>query len=125
MYTWGDGRNYKGYYQNDKKEGFGVYSWADGRSYRGYWKNGSQHGLGTFVSGKDVQYGIWSEGKRIRWISKEDAKAVDLGKLAPDLLMKDIEKSQNFKYPEKLDAELQEISMKISNLWYENDEQCK
>ena len=36
-YKWADGRQYKGEYINDKKNGFGIYSWNDGRSYRGLW----------------------------------------------------------------------------------------
>ena len=40
VFTWNDGRIYKGNYLNDKKEGFGDFYWPDGRCYKGNWKNG-------------------------------------------------------------------------------------
>jgi hypothetical protein len=40
IYTWSDGRVYKGEYKDDKKHGYGEYSWADGRVYCGFWSKG-------------------------------------------------------------------------------------
>lgn len=48
IYTWRDGRVYKGEYRDDKKHGFGIYKWADGREYAGNWYRGKQYGLGTY-----------------------------------------------------------------------------
>ena len=39
-----DGREYKGEYIDDKKEGDGLFIWPNGRQYKGGWKNGKQHG---------------------------------------------------------------------------------
>ncbi len=33
---------------NDKKEGYGVFTFKDGRVYKGQWLNGKQHGRGTY-----------------------------------------------------------------------------
>ena len=37
VFTYKDGKVYKGDYVNDKKEGHGVCEWPDGRSYDGSW----------------------------------------------------------------------------------------
>ena len=33
---------------DDKKCGYGIYTWPDGRIYKGYWLDGKQHGLGQY-----------------------------------------------------------------------------
>jgi hypothetical protein len=37
VFTWVDGRKYKGEYKNDKKDGYGTFEWPDGRRYEGFW----------------------------------------------------------------------------------------
>jgi len=37
IFTWLDGRVYKGNYENDKKAGHGIFEWPDGRKYDGSW----------------------------------------------------------------------------------------
>ena len=32
-----DGRYYEGYYENDKKHGYGEYVWEKGKTYQGQW----------------------------------------------------------------------------------------
>ena len=50
------------------KEGYGVFTWPDGRKYKGNWANGKQHGEGTFINDKGVeQTGIWENGKKKEW----------------------------------------------------------
>ena len=72
VFTWQDGRIYKGDYKDDKKEGLGVFSWPDGRKYDGEWSQGKQHGKGLYTKANgDIKYGEWRDGKRIRWMSKE------------------------------------------------------
>jgi len=68
-FVWPDGREYIGYYKNDKKEGHGIFTWPDGRKYDGNWKNGRQDGEGQFYNPKIKKWkkGIWKEGRRIKW----------------------------------------------------------
>eukprot|EP00347_Sterkiella_histriomuscorum_P011298 403372988 len=84
-YFWSDGRRYEGEYHEDKKHGFGIYHWQDGRIYIGYWAHGKQHGLGSFKSPDQfdgLKYGLWEDGKRIRWFdSEEEVLAIARGEL--------------------------------------------
>ena len=49
-----------------------MYTYPDGRSYKGLWANGKQHGDGTFITPQGAQReGIWEEGKRIKWLDEE------------------------------------------------------
>jgi hypothetical protein len=46
-----------------------VFTWPDGRKYRGQWKNGKQHGEGIYHSSKgEVRKGQWADGKRLQWL---------------------------------------------------------
>ena len=71
---YGDGRTYKGQYQNDTKHGQGIYTWSDGRVYDGGWRHGHQHGEGKFTT-KDgfTRFGLWENGKRIKWYNHDGA----------------------------------------------------
>lgn len=77
-YSWSDGRKYEGEYEEDKKNGFGVYQWADGRVYMGYWCRGKQHGLGSYKTANNdiLKYGLWEDGKRVKWFSDNDVVAI-------------------------------------------------
>ena len=72
IYTWNDGRVYEGEYKDDKKHGYGIYQWADGRKYKGYWTRGKQNGIGNYiVSSEDkLKFGLWEDGKRIKWFDQ-------------------------------------------------------
>lgn len=86
-YVWSDEKRYEGQYVDDKKHGYGIYQWPDGRLYKGYWKDGNQHGLAeyqTLVTTQDedggaprqelqCRYGLWREGKRLKWFSLDKA----------------------------------------------------
>ena len=78
LFLWPDKRKYQGSYKDDKKDGYGIFEWSDGRKYRGYWKNGRQDGEGEFYqnSTKKWKKGIWSEGKRIKWIESDTLENV-------------------------------------------------
>ena len=39
IFTWENGRSYKGNYIEDKKEGYGEFFWPDGRKYFGNWNS--------------------------------------------------------------------------------------
>lgn len=74
IYSWADGRQYEGEYRKDKKHGYGVYTWPDGRKYEGNWKNGKQDGEGKYFSKGKIKIGIWSDGKRTKWLEELDEK---------------------------------------------------
>ena len=81
-YVLPDGKRYEGQYKDDQKHGFGIYIWPDGRLYKGFWQHGKQHGLAEYQTiSKDEdgdasskssklysRYGLWQNGKRIRWL---------------------------------------------------------
>lgn len=78
FYSWQDGRKYEGFYKDDKKHGYGIYTWSDQKKYAGWWCNGKQHGLGVFISKEGKKkLGVWDEGKKLRWLSQEEAKAIE------------------------------------------------
>ena len=71
VFTWPDGRSYRGSYENDAKSGFGIYEWPDGKKFEGQWKNGNQDGEGIFTNSQGKsRKGIWENGKRINWVGK-------------------------------------------------------
>lgn len=79
IYKWNDGRVYKGGYQADQKEGYGIYKWPDGRTYQGYWADGKQHGLGIYIvqSENKTKYGLWENGKRIKWFTDAEVQLIN------------------------------------------------
>ena len=71
IFTWPDGREFKGYYISDRKHGDGIFTWPDGRVFEGTWMNGKQDGIGKYTSKGVTRYGEWEEGKRVGWIDDE------------------------------------------------------
>ena len=69
VFTWPDGRVYKGHYYNDKKNGYGEFTWPNGKIYKGFWKNGKQNGEGVVYNPKEDRWekGYWNEGRRVQW----------------------------------------------------------
>lgn len=62
------GSSYKGNWNNDKKEGFGVQINSDDTKYEGEWYNNKYHGRGTLWVKKKKEYqrqyvGDWKNGK--------------------------------------------------------------
>ena len=94
FYIYADKVTYEGQFVNDKKDGFGIYCWTDGRKYEGCWKKGKQHGLGSFTVIKNnvskSRYGIWENGKRVRWFDDMTAAEINAGQY---------DYSQHFKDP--------------------------
>lgn len=54
QFTWESGNKYCGNYHYDVRQGYGTMHWTDGSWYKGHWVNGVQHGLGMlcFQDGK-------------------------------------------------------------------------
>ena len=74
VFTWPDGRQYKGQYVNDHKEGQGTFQWPNGRKYEGGWKLGKMDGQGIYTSEKGkIKVGLWKDGKRVQWLDKDSS----------------------------------------------------
>lgn len=70
-FVWKDGKKYIGFYSNDKKEGFGIYSWPNAQKvFAGFWAKGKQNGIGKYMDSKRNKFGIWNNGKRVKWFSE-------------------------------------------------------
>ena len=52
------------------KCGLGTHTWPDGRQFVGYWLNNKQNGPGKYITAKsETKYGIWDNGIRQEWIN--------------------------------------------------------
>jgi hypothetical protein len=51
--TFADGKEHKGFYENDKRNGFGMFTWPNGEKYEGFFVDDFRTGNGTY---------IWKEG---------------------------------------------------------------
>ena len=65
VFTWQDGRLYKGNYVYDKKEGYGEFYWPNGKVYKGHWRKGKQHGTGKYGENNFLKESEWKCGKKI------------------------------------------------------------
>lgn len=67
LYTWLDGKKYKGNYVNGVKNGYGEMKWPNGRLYKGDWKEGVQEGKGQLFdsNGELLFEGQWKHGQPI------------------------------------------------------------
>ena len=55
-----------------------MYTYPDGRCYKGMWKNGKQHGEGVFISPEGVsRKGEWKNGKRLFWHDEDNESLVN------------------------------------------------
>ena len=67
---WADGRKYKGFWDRDKKVGFGVHHNSDGSSISATWINNKLHGFGVYQSKSGTKkFGAWKYGKKIETLS--------------------------------------------------------
>lgn len=90
LYEWIEGRKYLGFYVNDQKQGYGKYLWNSTRQFQGWWYRNRQHGVGKYVESESkyimylvdkVKYGLWEEGKRIKWFTAGEVQAINEGTL--------------------------------------------
>lgn len=72
-FYWKNGKIYAGYYVHDKKEGFGVYYWENPyKAYIGFWLDGKQDGVGKYLTPNKERYGLWKEGKIVKWFKTDE-----------------------------------------------------
>jgi len=82
LFTWKDGRSYRGEYKDDKKSNFGIYLGAEGKKYEGYWDNGNQKNLGKYYK-KDgsIKIGYFDENQNLKQITDEEEMAKRLSEI--------------------------------------------
>ena len=71
-YSWTDGKRYLGEYKDNDKDGFGIHKFANGALHQGYWTKGKGNGPGSYQKnpGATVRYGIWENGRQIKWLKQ-------------------------------------------------------
>ena len=119
FYVYADKMKYDGQFESDKKHGYGIYSWTDGRRYAGYWNKGKQHGFGVYTGNyknNTVKYGIWDNGKRIKWFDEATVKEIQDGKY---------DYKHHFKDQEALEALLENCSFEKPDGWEENMDEVR
>ena len=47
---WSNGRKFRGSWENDLKQGYGILTNADGSTIKGTWFDNKQHGYGIYIS---------------------------------------------------------------------------
>ena len=72
--TWkNEGRKYVGYFLNDKRQGFGLFLWKNPfKVFVGFWDKGKQNGVAKYMDIKKKKFGIWKNGKLIKWFKSRD-----------------------------------------------------
>ena len=70
MYWEDTGKRYFGFYEVDKRNGFGCYIWnlEPFSAYIGFWELGKMNGLGIKISNNLFRYGIWKDGEKEFWL---------------------------------------------------------
>ena len=70
-----EGRKYVGYFLNDKRHGFGFFLWKNPlKIFIGFWFKGKQNGVAKYMDLKKTKFGIWKNGKIVKWFkNKEEA----------------------------------------------------
>ena len=63
IFTWNDGREYRGSFVDGLMEGYGEHTHPSGDTYKGEWKDGKFHGTGTYSwTNGNVYCGEWCNG---------------------------------------------------------------
>ena len=79
---WQDGRKYKGFWDKDKKIGYGIHTNSDGSSISATWFDNKLHGYGIYESKSKVRkYGAWCNGRKIATLSEDEVRDLQSGKV--------------------------------------------
>ena len=66
IYSWGDGREFKGYFVENNITGLGVLTYKNGEFYEGELRLGQEHGHGVLAKGSSVIFaGAWVSGQQV------------------------------------------------------------
>ena len=122
-FIWPQGKKYTGFYKNNKKEGFGVFLWEYNnknikfekiKAFIGFWSKGNMNGIGIRINCGKLKYGIWKNGKIIRWFEKKEMtkKFIDISQKKYLKIFLGNENEifhllQKYYYDEQIDDEIQ------------------
>ena len=68
-----EGRKYVGFFLDDKRHGFGLFLWKNPfKIFIGFWLKGKQNGVAKYMEKKKSKFGIWKNGKLIKWFKNKD-----------------------------------------------------
>ena len=72
--TWkNEGKKYVGFFLNDKRQGFGLFLWKKPfKIFIGFWLKGKQNGVAKYMVKKKNRFGIWKNGKLVKWFKNKD-----------------------------------------------------
>ena len=66
IYSWGDGREFKGYFVENNITGLGVLTYKNGEFYEGELRLGQEYGHGVLAKGSSVIFaGAWVSGQQV------------------------------------------------------------
>ena len=72
-FTFPEIKSYFGYFEKDKRSGFGIMIWhKESKAFIGYWNENKQHGPGKIINNGKIKYGIWENGSYKEKISNKD-----------------------------------------------------
>ena len=64
-FKFGDNKEYRGEYENDKKQGYGKFYWPSGKAFEGWWGDGKQEGYGVLSQGEKRVYAWYENGNKV------------------------------------------------------------
>ena len=72
--TWkNEGKKYVGFFLNDKRQGFGLFLWKKPfKIFIGFWLKGKQNGVAKYMVKRKNRFGIWKNGKLVKWFKNKD-----------------------------------------------------
>ena len=73
-FTFPDIKTYFGYFEKDKRAGFGILIWyKENKVFIGFWANNKKNGLGKFISNGKIRYGLWENDELKQKIQNEES----------------------------------------------------
>ena len=68
-----EGKKYVGFFLNDKRQGFGLFLWKKPfKIFIGFWLKGKQNGVAKYMVKRKNRFGIWKNGKLVKWFKNKD-----------------------------------------------------
>ena len=65
-------KSYKGYYENDKKNGLGIYCGKNNLRYKGKFKKGKQYKIGRIIGKRKKAIRFIFKKKRFKYLNEKE-----------------------------------------------------